>query len=424
MSGGDAGDFWDGFKTPFEKTYDGLREVDHAIGTPVGHTTETIGKIADGDLFYPDNPDRKRRCDQLKSDIEATNQALSSAGSELGASLGGVTKQLDQIRKLLVDSGIVDLDDARFNKPPSVVTINGVAYEVADFLVPLVAIEAISAAGVALSFTEAAVVAVVALGIVGAIEGADARDKMEDYIETQFPVRTKAYQKLLRCRALETGLGDLATGLDTATDVVSDSIARLHAKYPDAVPAPEKEYLRQHCLNSVNGKVNKVKTEIQDYDLTALQLSITHWQQQDSTRGSYTDDDPGYPSTELKIGGQYAGGIIFSLNADGLSGLVITEAELGSSQGWAAAQSTCEVCNLHGYSDWRLATAEEWDLISTNLFKANLGGFSEDYYWCSTPGYGPGYHRAWDFIPDSQYAFQAPIWTDGMQNLVRAVRDF
>ncbi|MBU0487510.1 MAG: protein kinase [Bacteroidetes bacterium] len=115
----------------------------------------------------------------------------------------------------------------------------------------------------------------------------------------------------------------------------------------------------------------------------------------------------------LKIGDNYAGGIIFYLDASGKHGLVCApkdqgkyvwgcyEKEIGGTSksfGSGAANTrqianNCEsntaagLCynlNLNGYDDWFLPSKDELNLMYKNLHKNGIGGFSTNFYWSSS----------------------------------------
>tara|TARA_B100000989_G_scaffold257393_1_gene206920 strand:+ start:4186 stop:4746 length:561 start_codon:yes stop_codon:yes gene_type:complete len=118
-------------------------------------------------------------------------------------------------------------------------------------------------------------------------------------------------------------------------------------------------------------------------------------------------------NTNLSIGDNYQGGIIFYLNANG-GGLIAAPSDQSGNTEWgcmgteisgadetgieAGYQNTIDIeseCNdigtaadicanldLNGYSDWFLPSLNE--LNQMFVFKNDIGGFANDYYWSST----------------------------------------
>jgi immune inhibitor A len=121
----------------------------------------------------------------------------------------------------------------------------------------------------------------------------------------------------------------------------------------------------------------------------------------------------------LQIGNQYAGGIIFKLNPDRKSGLVISEKDLGE-YNWEEASRVCKDLDLAGYTDWELPSSADWNLIYYNLGEHSPSNLNRvGTYWTSTPGYGPGWARA-RRINDGWN----PIWSSASHYHVRAMRRF
>jgi len=98
-------------------------------------------------------------------------------------------------------------------------------------------------------------------------------------------------------------------------------------------------------------------------------------------------DDP-YPLSALNIGDEHAGGIIFSLNQTGESGLVCTTFDLGI-RNWADAKA---ICNAYdgGNMGWSLPSIAELNLMYDNLHLQELGDFVGSAYWSSTPSISSG----------------------------------
>jgi hypothetical protein len=85
---------------------------------------------------------------------------------------------------------------------------------------------------------------------------------------------------------------------------------------------------------------------------------------------------------------------------------------------WADAVRTARNYCGGGFTDWRLPTKEELNLMYQNLRKKNIGGMGDNKYWSSSESISD---RAWNqyFSDGSQY--------NSLKNLtlsVRAVRAF
>ena len=86
-------------------------------------------------------------------------------------------------------------------------------------------------------------------------------------------------------------------------------------------------------------------------------------------------------STNLVLGMNYAGGIVFSLDGSG-NGKVFDSTVLNSS--FSGAQSYAANSNLNGYSDWSVASCIEYDLIH------QINSLGSNYYWTNQPTWNGG----------------------------------
>lgn len=161
--------------------------------------------------------------------------------------------------------------------------------------------------------------------------------------------------------------------------------------------------------------VNDKTSEIYVVDSQGSSLAVIH----DPFPGS----SPSQP--DLEIGDQYAGGIIFSLNPDGVSGSVISDSDLGSSD-WSEAGKLCKAYNGGGFTAWTLPTTQQWDLVLANLVEAGkaTGIDRTRYYWTSSSGYGPDWYRAMDLQVHPSFPDRHPIFSGELTFQVRAVRHF
>lgn len=118
--------------------------------------------------------------------------------------------------------------------------------------------------------------------------------------------------------------------------------------------------------------------------------------------------------TDIAVGQSYAGGIVFYVDGTGEHGLIASETDCCDSAKWfngnfvitntievevgrgqsnttkiietqgdgIYAASICDQFVINGYSDWFLPSRSELNLLYQ---KRNMvGGFDNDYYWCST----------------------------------------
>ena len=111
------------------------------------------------------------------------------------------------------------------------------------------------------------------------------------------------------------------------------------------------------------------------------------------------------------------GGIIVYADTNGLHGLVCSISDLGIGD-WNSAKQLCDNYNEGGFSDWRLPTKDELQLIYFLLHRRKVGGFANTHYWSSTE-------------EDDNYAFRKNFnngntfyFSKGYDSNVRAVRAF
>jgi antitoxin component YwqK of YwqJK toxin-antitoxin module len=107
-----------------------------------------------------------------------------------------------------------------------------------------------------------------------------------------------------------------------------------------------------------------------------------------------------------------SGIIIFEQNGHGI---IAAKKDLGR-MSWYEAKTACADLVLNGFSDWRLPTKEELNMMY--LQKSTIGGFANNSYWSSTENFNGS---AWthDFLNGAQYNGY-----HGNPGRVRAVRDF
>jgi hypothetical protein len=92
------------------------------------------------------------------------------------------------------------------------------------------------------------------------------------------------------------------------------------------------------------------------------------------------------------IGQSALGGMIFYIDGTGEHGLIAaTSNENINPIEWLDAKNACDVKDDGTYSDWRLPTKDELNLMYNA--RSTIGNFGFDNYWSSTEGeldYGPG----------------------------------
>lgn len=108
---------------------------------------------------------------------------------------------------------------------------------------------------------------------------------------------------------------------------------------------------------------------------------------------TWTSAAPSGGATIHSLGEAFGGGIVFYVTSDGLHGLIAETQNLSSKCFWMNAQDEISKSSNHStagklFSDWRLPTANELDLLLT-YSSNNTGlvpGLNTSYYWTSTEG--------------------------------------
>lgn len=119
---------------------------------------------------------------------------------------------------------------------------------------------------------------------------------------------------------------------------------------------------------------------------------------------------------QLQIGDEYQGGVIFFLDATNEHGLIASKHDLSGEADWDEAMDFCSQYTAGGFTDWRLPSDIELNLIY--LQKGKLGEFVRFSYWSSSEYAG-------------HFAFFQNFYTGEQDNdfkdntcYVRAVRSF
>jgi hypothetical protein len=107
---------------------------------------------------------------------------------------------------------------------------------------------------------------------------------------------------------------------------------------------------------------------------------------------TWTSAAPSVGATTHSLGEAFGGGIVFYVTSDGLHGLIAETQNLSSTCFWMNAQNEISKSSNHStagklFSDWRLPTANELDLLLTYSITSGLvPGLNSWYYWSSTEG--------------------------------------
>ena len=117
------------------------------------------------------------------------------------------------------------------------------------------------------------------------------------------------------------------------------------------------------------------------------------------------------------------GGYVIEVNSDGTHGLVVAMQDQGTSN-WYVADDALSNASNHDtngakFSDWRLPTKRELNLMYGVFISGNAANFDTDYYWSSTE-YDGDYAWSQSFTSGVQYSLIKLSYTFN----VRAVRAF
>jgi hypothetical protein len=156
-----------------------------------------------------------------------------------------------------------------------------------------------------------------------------------------------------------------------------------------------------------------------------------------------------FMTDSIRIGSNYAGGIVFYLDSTGQHGLVCAPSDQGTYQ-WGCygtdisgtstafgtgqantnlilsgcsdrpiAASVCEDLVLNGYSDWYLPSNQELLLMYQNLRIYNLGNFSNEWYRSSSQ-----FNSIDDWGVHFNFGYVTNLGKANGSYLVRAIRSF
>ena len=117
-------------------------------------------------------------------------------------------------------------------------------------------------------------------------------------------------------------------------------------------------------------------------------------------------------------------GIVFYDKGDYSDGWRYLEAAPANTEflaDWYTAIQRCKKLDIGGYTDWRLPTKDELDLMYEKLKLNALGDFRNDCYWSSSQS-NRNIHRAWSQDFDSGYQYD--YTGKDLSRRVRAIRAF
>lgn len=139
------------------------------------------------------------------------------------------------------------------------------------------------------------------------------------------------------------------------------------------------------------------------------------------------------------IGERFGGGVVFSISADSLHGLIIETVDQSKSCDWEDAQIAVKAVEKHSdegkkFNDWELPTIEELNLLYINLQIKDLCSaiiplcFEGEYYWSSVKYIHTDWETGelgYDYAYFIQLSDGRQSWEPmGISMAVRAVRKF
>ena len=134
----------------------------------------------------------------------------------------------------------------------------------------------------------------------------------------------------------------------------------------------------------------------------------------------------------LKIGVEYAGGIIFYIDPSGKHGKVMSTKDIGDLT-WFEAYNSCKNLMLNGFDDWYLPSIYELNLIYSikgeidqKYWYSQWTTFDTKFYWSSSLyNEGTATNCAWRFeFNNGKSEYYKRGGKDYYSLAVRAVRNF
>jgi len=254
-------------------------------------------------LFYPDNPKRRDRAEQLKNDCQQAKDDYERVRARLAAQLDPLQGKLDDVLRALGCNTLAELDQKVLNTATGQVLSDWKqvrdTYDTADKVEGIIwtACAIISLAGFAISvvmgvfsfgvgfaagMTITAVITAI-IGIVGliydAINGAIQRAKLREAINKLFETRLK----ICKVRNQIQSMDDIVPTIKTLYEVVIES------------GITDKEKIKQILVKRGSGIADKGWS----YYRTAQDLN-----NMDRSRGSWTNEDPNWESMARNLDNQ------------------------------------------------------------------------------------------------------------------------
>jgi hypothetical protein len=217
------------------------------------------------------------------------------------------------------------------------------------------------------------------------------------------------YMPRPRLTAAPAGLALLGTGNEFA----SDGAVGIGTTAPDASAL-------LHLNSTARGMLIPRMTDTQKRAIASPDIGTLVFQT-DKIKGFYYFDGTYWQhitNSVRQVGEEYAGGIVFYVDAKGQHGLVAALSDQSTSAEWGCsgtpmthafgtkrgcgeantasivdkdscatagiAARLCDELVLNGYSDWFLPSQDELDLMYDNLKATGLGGFGNANYWSSS----------------------------------------
>ncbi len=215
---------------------DGFRNAGQTVVDAGKATVNSAEVIAGGDTFYPDNPHREARAKELALDVSQVSYRVAADNVQVKANLKNLNTTIEDVYR------------ARGFAPPAAANAGSIefhqtAYQVSGFVAPLLAVsavryaltdtavvgeaeageiggeaaaEALGAAGVELGFGPSVVIIAAVTAIIGAIQGADKRSKLQDYLHKSYALR----QRLKVSELLDARLVNVLAGASVSISVL------------------------------------------------------------------------------------------------------------------------------------------------------------------------------------------------------------
>lgn len=190
--------------------------------------------------------------------------------------------------------------------------------------------------------------------------------------------------------------------------------------------------------NVISGDIFEIQGSSISNTTSFTLISVTDQTSTGSRTFEFTGATATVTVSNLNIGDSYEGGkIAYFLQrgdlgyiAGEIHGFVAATSNENINQiNWLDAKNACDVKDDGTYSDWRLPTKDELNIMYTNIGRGasgndiTIGNFGLDFYWSSTIDSGGGVW-AQHMIGESQHGVQYPLGPGWGEAHVRAIRTF